>query len=728
MANTTKYQKTPKSKAELIAEARIRQQHKKEAEAAQTPEQKQGIPVLSDIWNFIGNVPVVGKWYATLADFSTEAFQGAVSTIEGIVDMAASVVGKFGDENFKKKVQDFIKTDFTGTYITPLVKDTIPTEQSLITDLPEQPERIVRGVGQGIGQMAPALLTGEIGSAAGLGGTAVQAIGTGTFMAGAGGRGVQEAYQEGASYDEGLAYGILSGALEGAIERLTGGVGTKVFGKGLINKVVGKAAKSGLIKLAMNAAGEGFEEVLSEVLNPYLKRLTYDKDAPTATKEEILESAIIGALTSIALGSTAQDVDIKAIQDAQQEISRAWAENRMPDLKQAAQELQKLDAKTRKAILETTNLSRHIDENGNIKQVQQSEAYSPNLDESKLAYKPTTQALTAEQQEAKNLFVKLTKGTRGLVFAEMPEGVKGAYKDGVVYVNVKANAVQEIIKHELVHSVEGTKAYNKFAKHVLQTLIDNPELAKNIKGETLEQSITRTSELYQKVLEGKDLTEQQREILTEIVAQYSEKLLTDKTQIERLVNQDRSIAQKILDWIRDKIAVLKGKTKLERETIEFLRKAEKLYVEALEMPVVAKQKKYSLADLPDIDSEGRKLTKEQQEFFKDSKVRDEQGRLLVVYHGTNRGEFNVFKSDEKRFFKDGDGIFFTDSKKIAQQYAAAAEPGKSHRPRVIEAYLNIRNPYIIEPRKDKLPYTFYIEFEGKVRRIGHIARIVTRRG
>ena len=139
----------------------------------------------------------------------------------------------------------------------------------------------------------------------------------------------------------------------------------------------------------------------------------------------------------------------------------------------------------------------------------------------------------------------------------MPEGVKGAYKDGVIYVNTKANAAQEIIKHELAHSVEGTKAYNKFAKHVLQTPIDNPELAKNIKGETLEQSITKTSELYQKVLEGKDLTEQQREILTEIVAQYSEKLLTDKTQIERLVNQDRSIAQRILNWIRDKLAVLK---------------------------------------------------------------------------------------------------------------------------------------------------------------------------
>ena len=131
----------------------------------------------------------------------------------------------------------------------------------------------------------------------------------------------------------------------------------------------------------MNAAGEGFEEALSEYLNPYLKRMTYDKDAPMATKEQILESAVVGALTSIVMsGTAAADVDVEAIQNAQQEISRAWAENRTPDLTQAVKEaLQKLDAKTRKAILETTNLSRYIDENGNIKQVQQSEAYSPNL-------------------------------------------------------------------------------------------------------------------------------------------------------------------------------------------------------------------------------------------------------------------------------------------------------------------------------------------------------------
>lgn len=35
------------------------------------------------------------------------------------------------------------------------------------------------------------------------------------------------------------------------------------------------------------------------------------------------------------------------------------------------------------------------------------------------------------------------------------------------------------------------------------------------------------------------------------------------------------------------------------------------------------------------DSKGKELTKERVEFFKDSKVRDENNNLLIVYHGTN---------------------------------------------------------------------------------------------
>lgn len=42
------------------------------------------------------------------------------------------------------------------------------------------------------------------------------------------------------------------------------------------------------------------------------------------------------------------------------------------------------------------------------------------------------------------------------------------------------------------------------------------------------------------------------------------------------------------------------------------------------------------------DSAGRELSPEQQEFFKDSKVVDNRGRLKVVYHGTT-AQFNTFK-------------------------------------------------------------------------------------
>lgn len=48
------------------------------------------------------------------------------------------------------------------------------------------------------------------------------------------------------------------------------------------------------------------------------------------------------------------------------------------------------------------------------------------------------------------------------------------------------------------------------------------------------------------------------------------------------------------------------------------------------------------------DNQGRELSKEQQEYFKDSKVRDENGNLLEVYHGTKTKGINIFNYDPNR--------------------------------------------------------------------------------
>lgn len=94
----------------------------------------------------------------------------------------------------------------------------------------------------------------------------------------------------------------------------------------------------------------------------------------------------------------------------------------------------------------------------------------------------------------------------------------------------------------------------------------------------------------------------------------------------------------------------------------------------------------------EVDSEGNQLTQEQINFFKDSKVRDSQGRLLVCYHGTD-ADFDTFKKEfmgtNPRFKIQGGGyagankgFFFTNDKWYASHV------GRN----VKKCYLNITNP------------------------------------
>ena len=83
----------------------------------------------------------------------------------------------------------------------------------------------------------------------------------------------------------------------------------------------------------------------------------------------------------------------------------------------------------------------------------------------------------------------------------------------------------------------------------------------------------------------------------------------------------------------------------------------------------------------DRDSEGNTLTEQQQKYFKDSKVRDEEGNLMVVYHGTTE-EFTVFDKTKGRRNMDIQGMFFSPWEIEAGGYGT----------NVRRFYLNIKNP------------------------------------
>lgn len=99
------------------------------------------------------------------------------------------------------------------------------------------------------------------------------------------------------------------------------------------------------------------------------------------------------------------------------------------------------------------------------------------------------------------------------------------------------------------------------------------------------------------------------------------------------------------------------------------------------------KKKHKRTQYSDRDSEGNQLTKEQVEYFEDSKVRDENGNLLVMYHGT-QSDFTVFNpmlQGGKNGIAEGYGIYLTDNEKVANNYGG----------KIMRGYANITHPATI---------------------------------
>lgn len=95
--------------------------------------------------------------------------------------------------------------------------------------------------------------------------------------------------------------------------------------------------------------------------------------------------------------------------------------------------------------------------------------------------------------------------------------------------------------------------------------------------------------------------------------------------------------------------------------------------------------------LPDTDSSGNALSNEQREYFNDSKVVDDNGKLRITYHGSpNR----FFTFDRGRIGKGNDqfgaGFYF----------ATSEEASRSYGDNVHKTYLNITKPIVINRTAD----------------------------
>lgn len=94
------------------------------------------------------------------------------------------------------------------------------------------------------------------------------------------------------------------------------------------------------------------------------------------------------------------------------------------------------------------------------------------------------------------------------------------------------------------------------------------------------------------------------------------------------------------------------------------------------------------------DTEGNELSQQQQEFFKDSKVRDDEGNLVVVYHSTD-ADFTVFDKDKLGSITDFNAmdVGLAATSHIGFWFNTSDLRGKTYQSNVLAGYLDVKRLY-----------------------------------
>lgn len=122
------------------------------------------------------------------------------------------------------------------------------------------------------------------------------------------GSSAQRARQAGATYGQQLAYGLGSGALSLATEKISNVASPfkKAFGGGVLDNAISgalsKLNNSAAGRVALSMISEGGEEFIEDIFQPVLQRATYDPSARFDLSEALYDAAVGAAMGGIGAG------------------------------------------------------------------------------------------------------------------------------------------------------------------------------------------------------------------------------------------------------------------------------------------------------------------------------------------------------------------------------------------------------------------------------------------
>lgn len=487
-----------------------------------------------------------------VAYVAEKALLGLTAAAEGLYDFTvggvATLLGR------KDVAEEVYKDDITGQY-AQLIEDKY------------NPTKVAYGIGmvvETLANMAPSIAVNAI-----LPGSGLATIGTQ-----AAGRGVTEAYgKTGELGAKEYAYGILSGLSEVAIEKVSGGIGG--LGKGWIDDVAKKVVKNSVVR---GMVSEGLEEVASTALDPVIKRMTYDKNAPNATAKEYAVSFGLGAITSGILQggqnitrniTTHRSVGNKIIkQNKTQEVidkalmlNKGDAFNMAKTLKSRVEQNKEITpvaigrlAMQYNADFAEVNI-RDIQESENVSRKQAEKIYSESLIAEN--QNPILEKAVAEGKISRRTvkqiaeFAKSTKAE--IEYINETSDIEGYYKDGKLHINVnRGDVAYKTAVHEQLHYLEKNSAeqYKQVKEAVLGLSESIPEI---------KSKIAEVRNTYKNAkINGKALNLSETEIDSEVVAKVATDLIKSPDMLNKAIKNNKTFVERITGFIKGLLERGKG--------------------------------------------------------------------------------------------------------------------------------------------------------------------------
>lgn len=390
-----------------------------------------------------------------------------------------------------------------------------------------------------------------------------------TIMSGmAGGASANQALNEGASIEQAVKYGTAEAVKEYGTESLTGGlIG---LGGGIINprRIIGERISNPVARTVAgrmaDSAGEGMEEVVSTYLTPYLQRHYYNPDAKNATKEELGESAVLGAAVAAIMGIP---VDVyNGINSRQmrvmQGISDALSTNEEVDgftenlngMNKATRAIEQVESAQRQHSFDYNNPNNQV-VNADLSIVDQA-------------------GLSFVQQAAEKT------GLRYRIVEGLPEQVNAYIENGTIVYNANKLSDPATVRyttgHEIYHAMRGTSEHAEIEEIALQFLSGGRRTAENDM-----RILQRKIDEYANI--GKQLTE--KEAMDEIGAEFMQAAFVDEQLANRILVEQPGLYKRIWYWISDKINMFRKSRNLsvqEKEQLKLLQQAQKVYVRGMQ--------------------------------------------------------------------------------------------------------------------------------------------------